>query len=140
MPMFHSFALLVFLIATFCGCTAQTEISIVRISDPDVGISLDVPVQADGTFSQEMKRGDVVSIASGKVSDESNTQSVRLSYERRLYTAPGKFESEKLETEFKTTAGVEVPIGKNPSTPKTDPSTANNGLTNLTITLIKGEK
>ncbi len=139
MQKFNSFALSMLLIATLCGCTSRTEISTVRITDPDFGMSLDVPVQANGTFSQEMKKDNVVSVASGTVGDAGNAHSVALVYERRLYTAPGKFASEKLETIFTAKPDAEVPIGKNPSNPEAEQLTANNALTNVTVTLLKGE-
>ncbi|XZE52538.1 hypothetical protein SH139x_004238 [Planctomycetaceae bacterium SH139] len=111
-----------------------------RITDPDVGVSIDVPVQHDGTFSQESKKDNVVSVATGKVSDETgNVYSVELVYDRRLYSAPGQFTSEKLETTFKAEPNAEVPIGKNPSKPQTEQSVADNALTNVTVKLLKGE-
>ena len=139
MHILNSLAPSILLIATFCGCTSRTEISTVRITDPDGGMSFDVPVQANGTFSQEMKKDKVVSVASGSVSDTADSHSVALVYERRLYTAPGKFASEKLETTFTAKPDAEVPIGKNPLKPEAEQATANNALTNVTVKLLKGQ-
>jgi len=139
MHIFNRLALSILLIATFCGCTSRTKISTVRITDPDGGISFDVPVQTDGTFSQEMKKDKVVSVASGSVSDSADSHSVALVYERRLYTAPGKFASEKLETTFTAKPDTEVPIGKNPSKSEAEQATANNALANLKVELLKGQ-
>ena len=139
MHIFNGFALSILLVATFCGCTSRTEILTVRITDPDAGMSLDVPVQPNGTFSQEMKKDNVVSVASGTVSDSGDAHSVALVYERKLYTAPGKFASEKFETTFTAKPDAAVPIGKNPSKPQAEQSTADNALTNVTVKLLKSQ-
>jgi hypothetical protein len=103
-------------------------------------MSIDVPVQRNGTFSQETKKDDVVSVASGTISDDAgDMHSVALVYERRLYSAPGKFKSEKIETSFKAKLDAEISIGKNPSRPQAEQSAADNALTNVTFKLLKGE-
>jgi hypothetical protein len=37
------------------GCSTRTSIATIRISDEEVGLLIDVPVQRNGTFSKETK-------------------------------------------------------------------------------------
>jgi hypothetical protein len=130
----------IFMLAVLCGCAPRTEISTVRITDPDGGISIDVPVQRNGTFSHETKRDNVVCVTSGKISDDGgDVYSVELRYDRRIYSSPGKFTSEELKTTFKAQSDAEVPVGRNPSKPQSELSVADNALTNVTFRLLKGE-
>lgn len=120
------------------GCSPRTEISMVRIVDPDNGVSMDVPVRRNGTFSHETKRDNVVCAASGTISDDGgDVYSVELKYDRRVYSAPGKFTSEELNTTFKAKSDAEVPIGRNPSEPQSQQSDADNALANVTLRLLK---
>lgn len=133
-------ALSILFVASVCGCTSRTAISTVRITDPDAGFSIDIPVQTDGTFSHETTKENVVCVASGRISDDAgDVYSVELMYDRRLYSSPGKFTSEKLETTFNTKSDAEIPIGKNSSKPQAEQSVAANALTNVTFKLLKGE-
>lgn len=140
MKIYQGLALSFLLVANCCGCTGRTAISTVRISDPDVGVAIDIPVQQYGTFSQQTKKDNIVSFASGTISDEADdVYSVALVYDRRVYSAPGQFTSEKIETTFKAKSDAEVPIGKSPSTTQSQQSVADNPLTNVTVKLLKGE-
>lgn len=123
----------ILLITAFCGCTTRTTaIKTVRISDPDSGVSLDVPVQANGKFSQELKKDNVEFAASGSISDVASSHSVALVYERRRGLSV-----EKIETTFTANSDAEIPVGKNPSNP--EQSIAENSLANVTFKLLKGQ-
>lgn len=115
-----AWSLFVMIALLLSGCSARTSIAIVRISDPDAGAIIDVPVQRDGTFSKKTKSGDTIVVASGTVrDDQTGMSSVKLVYDRRVRLANGGSRVEKIETTFTAQPGVEVPIGKNPSTPNT---------------------
>lgn len=133
-------ALSILFVASVCGCTSRTAISTVRITDTDAAVSIDIPVQANGTFSHETTKENVVCVASGRISDEAgDVYSVELMYDRRLYSSPGQFTSEKLEITFKAKSDAKIPIGKNPSKPQAEQSVADDALTNVTFQLLKGE-
>jgi hypothetical protein len=115
------------------GCSPQTSIATVRISDPDAGGPIDIPVQRDGTFSKETKSGDMVVVASGKIQDDQDgAASVKLVYDRSVRLATGGTRAEKIETTFMAQPDVEVPIGRNPS----KPDTSGNATESVTATLL----
>ena len=116
------------------GCSPRKSIATIRISDPDKGGPIDVPVQRNGTFSKETKTGDYVTVASGTISDDTDgISAVKLVYDRRLRLEVGGTKADKIETTFTAQPGVEVPFGKNPS----HPGEAENATANVTATLLK---
>jgi hypothetical protein len=116
------------------GCSPRTSIATIRISDEEVGLLIDVPVQRNGTFSKETKTEGYVTVASGTISDDTaGVSSVKLVYDRRLRLAAGGTRAEKIETTFTAQPGVEVAFGKNPS----EPDAAGNATANVTVTLLK---
>lgn len=118
------------------GCSPRTSIATIRISDPDVGGPIDVPVQRNGTFSKETNTEGYVTVASGTISDDTaGVSAVKLVYDRRLRLAAGGTRAEKIETTFTAQPGVEVPFGKNPS----EPDAAGNATANVTATLLKSK-
>lgn len=130
---FSAWLLFALLLLWGSGCSPQTSIATVRISDPDAGGPIDVPVQRDGTFSKESKSGDMVVVASGKIQDDQDgVSSVKLVYDRSVRLATGSTRREKIETTFTAQSGVEVPIGRNPSKPEA----SGNATENVTATLL----
>jgi len=118
------------------GCSPRTSIATIRISDEEVGLLIDVPVQRNGTFSKETKTEGYVTVASGTISDDTaGVSSVKLVYDRRLRLAVGGTRAEKIETTFTAQPGVEVSFGKNPS----EPDAAGNATANVTATLLKSK-
>jgi hypothetical protein len=132
------FTLSTLLIATFLGCTSRTDVRTVRITDPDAGLSVDIPVQGNGTFSHTFKKDSFESVASGTIRDGDGTHAVALSYERKQHAETGKRTSEKIEATFTAPSDIEVPIGRNPSQPHPNPSSSDNSLVNVTVTLLHG--
>jgi len=123
-----------------CGCSPRTSISTIRISDPDAGGTIDVPVDRNGAFSKETKAGNFVSIASGTISDNaSGVSAVKLVYERRLHSEQGKTKTEKIETTFTAQPDAEVPFGKNPSRPDVEQVDAESAFSSVTAKLLRGK-
>lgn len=118
------------------GCSNGSGISQVNLSDPDVGISGNVSVDRDGTFSGEVKNGDVIAILNGEVvASGDDTHKVTISYERKTYTSGTTFKSEKINCELFAQSGVDVPIGKPPASNQS--SGDDNSLERLSIKLIE---
>lgn len=128
--------LLVIFLLAFCGCSPRTSVATIRITDPDAGGSVDIPVQRDGAFSKKTTTSDCVAIASGTVrDDQQGSSSVRLVYERTIKSGTGQSKTEKIETTFTAQPDVEVPIGLNPS----KPNASGNGTARVTAQLLKGK-
>ena len=117
----------------FASCSSEFGISHVEIADPDVGIVGAVAVQPDGSFEGKIESDDVRVIVSGKVTSKADEQfAVSLAFERRVYTEPSTYRSQKLDSEFVSLASVVVPIGK---PPVPDAAGEDNELENLTVRL-----
>lgn len=139
-PLSTSFrnALLLICLSTFTGCFSQTSIKKVSIVDPQVGVTLEVPVKSDGSFAHETKKENVVALTSGKISDaEDGFHNVKFVYERKSNGENGGERTDKLETEFQAKVDTEVPIGRKPSESPNVTTDAGNVFADLTIKLSK---
>ncbi|MFN9881333.1 MAG: hypothetical protein ACK557_22915 [Planctomycetota bacterium] len=126
----------VIMLLAFYGCSPRTSVSTIRISDPDAGGAVDIPVQRNGDFSKKTTTSDCVAIASGTISDaQKGVSSVRLVYERTIKAGTGQSKTEKIETTFTAQPDVEVPIGLNPS----KPTASGNGIARVTAQLLMGK-
>lgn len=125
------------LLLTFCGCQSPTDISLVRILDPERELTIDAVVQNDGTFYQESEKDRVVCSVSGMVRNASDGfYTVKLVYDRRFQAEAGRTTTEKIETKFQAKPDVEIPFGQNSATP-IEPSIVESALTTLSLKLIK---
>lgn len=128
--------LLFLMLSLSVGCSNGSGISQVNLCDSDVGISGNVSVDRDGTFSGEVKNGDVIAILYGEVvASGDDTHKVTISYERKTYTSGTTFKSEKINCELLAQSGVDVPIGKPPASNQS--SGGDNSLERLSIKLIE---
>lgn len=120
------------------GCTDRSAIATVRIADPDAGVSIEAPVQPDGTFRGELRNDSVACVASGTVGAAvDGVYTVDVLYDRQLRTGSTTSDSDKLELTLQTQPEVEVPIGQNPSKPADAQTTAENKLVKVTMRLMK---
>lgn len=128
--------LLAIMLLAFSGCSPRTSVSTIRISDPDAGGAVDIPVQSNGDFSKRTTTSDCVAIASGTIrDDQKGGSSVRLVYERTIKAGTGQTKTEKIETTFTAQPDVAVPIGLNPS----KPDAIGNETARVTATLLRGK-
>ena len=129
-PTLASLFLLAWVLAS---CGSGFGVSHVEIADPDAGIIGAVEVQPDGMFEGKIESGDTRVIVSGKITSQADEKfAVTLAFERRVYTEPSMYRSQKLDTEFVSLASVVVPIGKSPVP---EAGGEDNELENLTIRL-----
>jgi hypothetical protein len=135
----YKLAIAVLGLVTFTGCFSGTSVKKISIVDPQTGVSIEVPVKSDGSFSHETKNEKSVTVASGDISDGADGfHNVKLVYELTVEVEPGKSRTEKIETTLQTKVDVEVPIGRNPSEPQDQQSDPNKLPADLTIKLSKG--
>lgn len=117
------------------GCNSKADKLSVLISDPDCGVSFQIPIRSDGSFEQTFNSDKVSCEAKGKIKEtQADNYEFDMTYSRKEGAS-----TEKIEVEFTAKSDAEVPIGKNPTPSTAQPSTPNK-LEKLTVRLVPAKE
>jgi hypothetical protein len=139
MKLCRATACLCLLAVGLVGCSSGTTISTIKFSDPECGVSVDVPVDDNGNFKYNMVNEQASCDVSGTIRDEGDKHAVRLVYVRQTQSNPNSKRTDKLDLTFQTASNVEVPVGLSPGKLHPTPADKEEPLAKVTVELKKGE-